>query len=232
MGLIQAIKRVAFLAVFAPVLIAPAVPQSSAVDMALVIAIDCSYSVDSAEHRLQMEGFGAALQDPQVMDAVLNGPQQRIAITVFQWSDADNQRVIIPWTVIDGAEAAASLGKKLAQGRRDVPEGGTGISAALIYGAAQFAIAPPAQRFVIDLSTDGRNNMGAPTPLVRDRVLARNITINALAVTNEWPALATYLERQVTGGPGNFVISAGNYDDFGAAMLKKLVKEITGPGLT
>lgn len=232
MRLSQALKRAAWLVVAAPLLTGPAVPQASAVDMALVIAIDCSYSVDSFEHRLQMEGFGAAMQDPQVIEAVMSGPQQRIAITVFQWSDADNQRVIIPWTVIDGATAAATLGKKLAQGRRDVPEGGTGISAALIYGAAQFAIAPQAQRYVIDLSTDGRNNMGAPTPMVRDRVLAQNITINALAVTNEWPALATYLERQVTGGPGNFVIAAGNYDDFGAAMLKKLVKEITGPGLT
>jgi hypothetical protein len=90
----------------------------------------------------------------------------------------------------------------------------------------------PATRRVIDVSTDGRNNMGRPAFRARDELVARGITINGLAIANEWPTLDVYLERQVTGGPSNFVVKADSYDDFGAAMQRKLIREIVGPGLT
>lgn len=210
-----------------------AVPESGgAVDVALAIAIDVSYSVDGSEHRLQMEGFGQALQSEAVHKAIRGGEHGRIAITVFQWSDSENQRTVIPWTIIDGPAAANQLGARLLRAPRIVPQGGTGISDAMIYGASLFASAPAATRRVIDVSTDGRNNMGRPTPLTRDFVVAQGITINGLAINNEWPNLTRYLEQQVVGGPAAFVEGALSYDDFGAAMLRKLVKEITGPGLT
>lgn len=206
--------------------------QQAEVDLALVLAIDVSYSVDANEHRLQMEGFGQALQSEAVQEAIKSGEKQKIAVIVFQWSDLDNQRVIIPWTIIGSPEEAQAMGEKLSRGPRSVAEGGTGISGAMIFGAALFATAPAATRSVIDISTDGRNNMGRPTPVVRDFVVAQGVTVNGLAITNEWPELAGYLERQVIGGPAAFAEEATSYDDFGAAMLRKLVKEIRGPGIT
>jgi hypothetical protein len=167
-----------------------------------------------------------------VQHAIRSGEHQKIAIAVFQWSDMDNQRVIVPWTVIDSSAVADKIGDKLRRGPRAVAEGGTGISGAMIYAATLFSKAPPATRNVIDISTDGRNNMGRPTPVTRDFVVAQGLTINGLAITNEWPELARYLERQVIGGPAAFVEEATSYDDFGAAMLRKLVKEIRGPGIT
>jgi Protein of unknown function (DUF1194) len=202
------------------------------VDVALVLAIDCSYSVDSSEHQLQMDGFGAALQSPEVLRAILSGQHQRIAIIAYQWSDIDTQRVIIPWTIIDSKQSADAVAAELFKGRRSVAQGGTGISSALMFGYTLFANAPHATRQVIDLATDGRNNMGSPTPQARDAIVAQGVTINGLAITNEWPTLDRYLENQVAGGDENFVEKAGSYDDFGSAMLRKLVKEITGPGMT
>jgi Protein of unknown function (DUF1194) len=213
-------------------MLAPAVPEDGRVDVALALAIDVSYSVDSMEHRLQMEGFGQALQSEEVMQAIKGGRHQRIAVTVYQWSDADNQQVIVPWTVIASEADAERIGKNLSEGRRNVKEGGTAISAALMYGAEQFANAPGADRRVIDLATDGRNNIGRPTFVARDLVLAKGITINGLAISNEWKQLASYLEKQVIGGSLSFVEEAKTYDDFGATMLRKLVREITGPGMT
>jgi hypothetical protein len=218
--------------VFWAALAVPAVPEEEQVDLALALAIDVSYSVDSFEHRLQMEGFGAALQSPEVIEAIRKGRHQRIAIIVYQWSDAENQRVIIPWTVISTEEQATALGTKLARGRRDVSEGGTAISSALLYGSGLFATAPPSERQVIDLATDGRNNIGQPAWKARDLVTSMGITINGLAVSNEWPGLPAYLEKQVIGGNLSFVEEAPTYDDFGAAMLRKLLREITGPGMT
>ncbi len=213
-------------------MLAPAVPEDGRVDVALALAIDVSYSVDSFEHRLQMEGFAQALQSEEVMKAIKGGAHQRIAVTVYQWSDADNQQVIVPWTVIASETDAQRIGNNLSQGHRNVKEGGTAISAALMYGAAQFATAPGADRRVIDLATDGRNNIGRPTYVARDLVLAQGITINGLAISNEWKQLASYLEKQVIGGNLSFVEEAHTYDDFGATMLRKLVREITGPGVT
>ncbi len=210
----------------------PAQPEDEQVDLALALAIDVSYSVDSFEHRLQMEGFGTAIQNPEVLEAIRKGKHQRIAVTVYQWSDEFNQRVLVPWTVIATESDAKAIGDLLSLGRRDVAEGGTAISASLVFGATLFKTAPAADRNVIDLATDGRNNIGRPVFEARDFVTGQGITINGLAVKNEWKQLAGYLEKQVIGGNLSFVEVANSYDDFGAAMLRKLVREITGPGLT
>jgi Protein of unknown function (DUF1194) len=209
-----------------------AIPEDGRVDLALALAVDVSFSVDAAEHRLQMEGFAAAISSDEVMRAVHGGRNQRIAVTVYQWSDEANQRVIVPWTVIASAADAEKLALVLSQGARPVAQGGTAISAALFYGAGLLHDAPPADRKVIDLATDGRNNMGRPVQKARDFVTSLGITINGLAVSNEWRQLSSYLESQVVGGDLSFVEEAKSYDDFGAAMLRKLVREITGPGVT
>lgn len=206
--------------------------DDSEVDLALILAIDCSFSVDKSEYQLQMAGLGAALASPEVHEAIQSGPHQKIAIAVFHWSDAEDQQVIQPWTIVSTAGEAKALGDRMTRMPRNIKLGGTGISSALIFGAALFNLAPASTRQVIDLSTDGRNNMGGPAPRARDTVVARGIVINGLAIANEWPTLDSYLENQVVGGQGNFVIKAQSYDDFGAAMLKKLVREITGPGMT
>jgi hypothetical protein len=210
----------------------PAIPEDGRVDVALALAVDVSYSVDNLEHRLQMEGFADAIQSDELLKAIKGGRHQRVAVLVYEWSDADKQQVVVPWTIVQTEADAAAVARVLMNSPRIVREGGTAISAALLYGANLMDGAPQAERRVIDLATDGRNNIGRPVSLARDYVTAQNITINGLAISNEWKKLATYLERQVIGGELSFVEEARNYDDFGAAMLRKLVREITGPGVT
>jgi hypothetical protein len=202
------------------------------VDLALALAIDCSFSVDAAEFRLQMEGLGRALMRPEVKEAIKAGPNQRIAILAYQWSDVSNQMVVLPWTIVSGDADADELGATLARMQRRLAQGGTSISTALIFGAETFASAPPALRRVIDVSSDGRNNMGPPVSAARDRLVASGITINALAILNEWPTLDTYFENQLVGGQGNFVIPANDYPAYGEAIYRKLLREITGPGIS
>lgn len=206
--------------------------QEYEVDLALVLAIDCSFSVDTQEYALQMEGLGRALMTPEVKAAIAQGVRQRIAIAAIQWSDERNQRVVLPWTIVSGSADADELGQVLARLPRALTEGGTSISTAVTYSAALFSSAPSAERRVIDVSTDGRNNSGPPVPPVRDRVVAQGITINGLTILNEWPTLDTYFEANAAGGPGHFVIPANDYASYGEAILRKLVREITGPGIT
>jgi uncharacterized protein DUF1194 len=206
--------------------------QESDVDLALVLAIDCSFSVDANEFRLQMEGLGRAFMRDDVKAAIRRGDKQRIAVTAMQWSDETNQMVVLPWTIIAGNADADEIGAVLARMPRRLAEGGTSISTALTYGAALFAAAPPTGRRVIDVSSDGRNNIGPPVNAARDRIVAQGITINALAILNEWPTLDIYFERQVVGGQGHFVIPANDYAAYAEAIYRKLLKEITGPGIS
>jgi Protein of unknown function (DUF1194) len=209
-----------------------AMAQLRDVDLALILAIDCSFSVEASEYRLQMQGTGEALQSSAVINAIQSGPKQKIALLVMLWSDQDNQRIVLPWTTIANAADAVRLGKQLENQMRVLAEGGTATTSALLFAGYQFGAAPPSTRRVVDLSTDGRNNMGAPVRLARDALLAQGITINGLAVANEFGGLGAYVESQIAGGQGAFVITAKTYDDFGAAMEKKLVREILGPGTT
>jgi Protein of unknown function (DUF1194) len=202
------------------------------VDMALVLAVDCSFSVDHNEFALQMRGLGRAFQRAEVKRAIRQGPLQRIAVSVVQWSDEGNQMVVMPWTVVSTDEEAHSVGVNLENIPRLLAEGGTSISSALLYSAALMTSAPKSSRLVIDLSSDGRNNVGPPVNAVRDRLVAQGITINGLAITNEWPTLNVYLEKQVVGGPGNFVVVAQDYGAYADAIFIKLLREITGPGIS
>ena len=206
--------------------------QESEVDLALVLAIDCSFSVDASEFRLQMEGLGRAFMREDVKAAIHRGDRQRIAVTAMQWSDEANQMVVLPWTIIAGGADADEVGAVLARMPRRLAEGGTSISTALVFGSALFAAAPSAERRVIDVSSDGRNNIGPPVNVARDRIVAQGITINALAILNEWPTLDVYFENQVVGGQAHFVIPANDYDAYAEAIYRKLLREITGPGIS
>jgi hypothetical protein len=201
------------------------------VDLALVLAIDCSFSVDANEFRLQMEGLGRAFQEPEVKAAIKKGPTGRIAVIAMQWSDEANQMVVVPWTILAGDADADELAQILMRMPRRLAEGGTSISTALTFASGLFATAPSAERRVIDVSSDGRNNIGPPVNGVRDRLVAQGITINALTILNEWPTLDKYFELNVVGGQGHFVIPSNDYAAYAEAIYRKLLREIVGPGI-
>lgn len=206
--------------------------QDAEVDLALVLAVDCSFSVDFREFALQMKGLGEAFRKPEIKRAIAMGNLQRIAVSVVQWSDESNQVVAMPWTILESEEDGDLFGETLAAMPRKLAEGGTSISSALLYSAAHLSRAPRALRLVIDVSSDGRNNVGVPVNAVRDRLVAQGITINALTILNEWPTLDIYFQNQVVGGEGHFVIPANDYGAYADAIYRKLLREITGPGIS
>ena len=52
----------------------PQAQQAPNVDLNLVLAIDCSYSVNVQEYALQMAGMAAAFIDPTIIKAIESGP--------------------------------------------------------------------------------------------------------------------------------------------------------------
>src|SRR5205085_5578491 len=72
----------------------------------LVLAVDVSYSMDPDEQALQREGYVAALTSTEFLNALRALGQARIAVTYFEWAGVTDQKILVPWRLIDGPEAA------------------------------------------------------------------------------------------------------------------------------
>jgi Mg-chelatase subunit ChlD len=207
--------------------------QDAAVDLAIVLAIDCSYSVDMAEYHLQVTGMAEAFRQPEIHNAIASGPLGRIAVSVVQWSDMEHQSLVVPWTIVSDAASGEALAVAMETLPRTLAEGGTSLAHAMRFSAQLLAQAPvQAERYVIDIAADGRNNNGGDPRPMRDAILESGITINGLAILNEVPTLDRYFERYITGGPGNFVMVANDYSSYSAAIYRKLLREIFGPRMS
>ena len=217
----------------------PASAQEVAVDLELVLAVDISGSVDIIEAAQQRQGYVAALTDPAVANAIRSTFTGKVAITYVEWAGAEQQEVLVPWTLLeDGATAAAFAGAIAeARTRRSM---WTSISGAVDFSVPLFeGNGFAGERRVIDVSGDGPNNRGRPVTVARDEALALGIVINGLPILNDRPqpfdiptpvevALDRYYEENVIGGPGSFMVTARGFEEFREAILKKLVLEIAG----
>lgn len=210
-----------------------AAAQPVEVDLALVLAVDCSWSVDEREFRLQMRGLAQAFRQPDIHDAIASGTAGRILVTGVQWSHENKQSQFAPWTLIAGSADAAGFAASLEAAPRLISVGATAIGAAMEHCAELLRSSPlAAARSVIDISCDGRSNRGVLPGIARDRITAAGITINGLVILDEWPTLDIYFHRNVVGGPGHFVIVADDYGAYGEAIYRKLLQEITGTGIS
>lgn len=199
------------------------------VDVALVLAVDVSSSINTEERQLQREGYAEALTSPLVLDAIRMGPSRTIAVTLFEWGSGGEARVVVPWTRIAGAASAAPVAAMI-RGEKSGSFSGTSIAAALVYAEALLASSPPALRRVVDVSGDGRDD-GAESYLaaVRRRLEAAGVTINGLPIiAPEEPTIAEFYAEHVVAGEGAFMIPAAGFSDFARAVRIKLITEIAG----
>jgi len=206
------------------------------VDVALVLAVDVSRSIDEDEARLQRQGYRNALVDARVVKAIQSGTIGAIGVAYVEWASADYQRLVIPWTKIDGPDAARAWAAALDAAPR-VSMNWTSISGAIEFSMRVLEDTPfEPTRKVIDISGDGVNNSGAPVTLLRDLAVDAGITINGLPILNDRSpfgrphnmTLDQYFVEFVIGGPGAFVIAADDFEAFQGAVLRKLIREISG----
>lgn len=222
--------RVALAAVLVLLATAQSVRSTNPVDLVLVLALDVSGSVNDHEYDLQRIGLARAFRHPAVIDAITHGREKRIAVMAVQWAGFREQFIAVPWTVIAGASSAAAFADRLAVMRRRYayPLGVTHISGVIRF-ATEEALAAPfvAGRRVVDISGDGKNNVMDPPQSARDDAVSAGMTINGLAIVNETHDLTEYYRAGVIGGPGAFVITATDYEDYARAIQRKLLREIS-----
>ena len=206
--------------------------QAQEVDVALVLAVDVSGSIDYEEAELQRKGIVDAIMSKEVIQAIQSGSLGRIGLSVVYFSSADYGVMSVPvnWMVVQDQASATNFAKALVAARRPSARG-TSISDALVLSLRMLETGPfHSVKQVIDVSGDGVNNAGRAVQDVRDEILAKGITINGLPIIDySTPQdLDKYFEGCVTGGPASFVIPAKGFTDFARAMRRKLVLEISG----
>jgi len=206
------------------------------VDVELVLAVDVSYSMDMDELAIQREGYAQAIISKEFLQALKALPNGKISVTYFEWAASSDQKIIIPWRVIDGPETADAVAEEILKTpiRR---ASRTSISGAIYFAMPLFDENPyRGLRRVIDISGDGPNNNGSPVTGARDIALSKGITINGLPIMVKEPSYSTmdienldfYYEDCVIGGPGSFVVSIKDRDKFKDAIRTKLLLEVAG----
>ena len=204
------------------------------VDLELVLLADSTGSIDDREIFFQRRGYADAITDPDILSAIALGPDARIAVTYVEWGDQDSQEVVVPWTIIDGPDAAAGFAETLmAQPRKAF--GRNAIGSAITF--AHLLIESNSIngfRRVIDLSGDSANSWnGVPLELARQAALDADIVINGLAILcRDCSGRPVYYDleeayrRDIIGGPAAFVVTADDMASFATAVRKKLLLEI------
>ena len=206
------------------------------VDVELVLATDISYSMDMDELAVQREGYAQAIVSKEFLQALKSLPNGKIAITYFEWAASSDQKIIIPWRLIDGPESADAVANEIMKTpvRR---ASRTSISGAIYFAMPLFEQNPyHGLRRVIDISGDGPNNNGSPVLGARDEALSKGIVINGLPIMVKEPSYSTmdidnldwYYEDCVIGGAGSFVVSIKDRDKFKEAIRTKLLLEVAG----
>jgi hypothetical protein len=226
------VRWVAIAAAITLALAAPAQARTE-VDLALVLAVDVSRSMDPEEQELQRQGFVEAFRSPLVHDAIRNGMLGRVAVTYMEWSGDTDQKVVVPWTVIEGAEGALEFADRLSR----EPTGRiwrTSISSAIAFSARLLQTSGvDALRQVIDVSGDGPNSSGGSVTQARDEAVANGITINGLPIMLKRPSgfgdmenLDLYYRDCVIGGAGSFIVPVRERQHFAEAIKTKIIREI------
>ncbi|MEP3919470.1 DUF1194 domain-containing protein [Ascidiaceihabitans sp.] len=204
---------------------------------ALALGLDVSGSVDAREYRLQLDGVAAALNASTVQAALLDTPGSHVSLLIYEWSGPADQALILPWTPIMSVTDLEDITEILQQTARRATSPGTALGDAMILGARHLSMQPECWTHTLDISGDGKSNLGARPRDVKPVLLDDDITINALVIGADAPqsgdnrqadiaGLSAYFHAEVVLGPDSFVETALGFDEYAQAMQRKLEREL------
>jgi hypothetical protein len=230
----------AWLCVLCIVLLLVGAPGSSwaqqQIDLALVLAVDTSGSMDPDELELQRQGYVEAFRSPMLHGAIHTGVLGQIAVIYFEWSGPSSQWIVVPWTLIATPGQAMAFAKRLEDrpSYRSSTSAGTSISGAIDFSLHLLTTIPvSAIRQVIDISGDGINDHGRPVTQARDEAVSRGVTINGLPIRLDRSeealgvqSLEEHYRDCVIGGPGAFIVPVHDHHEMAGAIKTKITREI------
>lgn len=207
-------------------LLAVAPLSARACELALVIALDVSRSVDKYEYALMRNGVGQAFMDNDVIDLIEWMPGG-MKVTVTQWGGVGQQRQPIFWRHLSDRQSVARFVAELVDIDRGFWMADTNVSEALLHADQMFRqVGAACRRQVIDVSGDGVANAGPKVLPIAAAVGSKGVTINGLVVSGARPDPVAYYVAEVIHGPMAFVEVTHSYQDYARAMKRKLLREL------
>lgn len=201
-----------------------AVP-AAACETALMLAIDVSNSVDPGEYRLQTDGLADALQDPDIIAALVDG---EVTLALMQWSGVDRQALSLNWTQMHTPADVARFSIDARQTERAFVLSDTAPAEAVFFALAQFAVVEDCARHIIDMSGDGTPNAGSDLLGARVAAERAGVTINGVAIESMGLAITGSYQRSLITRDG-FVITARTHRDYPRAIRDKIIRELSKP---
>ncbi|MEO9781189.1 MAG: DUF1194 domain-containing protein [Sedimentitalea sp.] len=193
-------------------------------DLALVLAVDVSGSVDDEEYRLQMDGLAHALRDGVISEALVRAQAQ---VMLVQWTGSSRQQITIPWTGVNSFDTLDAFADWVANDPRVWRNYSTAIGDALEFMLPAFGQVQHCKRHLIDVSGDGQSNEGKPPTDMHNALKRAEVTVNAIAIEASEPDLTAYFYENVIVGEGAFVITASSFEEYPDRIRKKLLREVT-----
>ena len=200
-------------------------PPARACEVALLLSVDISGSIDAGEYAIQTAGLAAALNDPSIVEALVAG---QMALAVVHWSGVGRQALVLPWQRMLAPTDVANFASTVARQPRAFTASDTAVGQAIDFSAAQFTQVTDCMRRVIDISGDGPENSGFTDAEARARTQSLGIEINAIAIEDMGrtdPVTRYYQKWVITRG--GFVITARGLEDYPRAMREKILREIS-----
>lgn len=204
---------------------------------ALALGLDVSASIDNGEYELQMKGLANAFLAKEVQRAFLAVPGAPVRLHVFIWAGQGGPLTILPWTEIEDETDLIEVANVLNRQIRQRFSSTTALGEALKYGRNALTTQNECWRLTLDISSDGKSNIGVNPNDLRLTSSLFGITINALVVGQEYTFLlgardrdnadlVDYFATNVIHGPDAFVEVAIGFRVFEEAMKRKLLKEL------
>ena len=210
---------------------------NAACRQALALGLDVSGSVDAREYKLQLDGLAAALDDKRVRAALLTLPQAPVELLIYEWSGPKDQFLILNWTPVKTESDLDGIIDTLVTTQRRPASPGTALGSSMALGAAYLAERTQCTKRTLDISGDGKSNLGPRPQDARKSLKNAGITINGLVIGADDPSigdlrqsaigeLASYYQAYVILGEDAFVETALGYQAYADAMARKLLREI------
>ena len=196
---------------------------AKACDTALILTIDVSNSIDSAEYRIQTDGLAEALQDPAIRDTLVAGESM---LAVVQWSGVDKQTVSIPWTQMRTALDVQRFADQARLMERAFVLSDTAPAEAIYFSLKMFDEVTNCDRRVIDVSGDGTPNGGSDVRAARSAAERAGVTINGIAIESMGLAITNFFRGAVITRNG-FVMTARTHREYPETLRAKILREIS-----
>lgn len=225
-------KPVSRRSVLAGLAAVPAIPALAtttqpAVDAALVLAVDASASIDRGLLDFQLRGHAAAFRHKAVEEAISRSGGTGIAVMLAQFAGPETLTTLVPWRVLKSGRDCEEFATTIDAAPGVFMGGSTALGSAVVQAVALLDAAPyRTEKRTLDIVSNGFSNAGVDPRSARGYAAGANVTVNGLAILNEYDWLEGYFAENVIAGRGSFVRTANDLNSFAGVLLGKLVTEM------